>query len=373
MRKLLGSVIAVMLMLGLVAGCGGTKPATDTKPAATEAPKPAAKLKVAFVYVGPVGDGGWTFAHDMGRKQLEKELGDKVETSFLENVPEGADAERVFEELAQKGNKLIFGTSFGYMDAMAKVAKKYPNVTFMHNSGYTTDKNLGTYFGRNHEAFYLAGIVAGKQIKNNIGIVAAYPIPEVIRAINAFTLGARSVNPAVKVKVVWTNTWFDPAKEKDAANSLLDLGAEMIAMYQDSPGPLQAAQEKGKPSIGNDTDSRQYAPKSFLTAPIWNWGPYYVKTVKSVLDGTWKSDQYWGGMKDGIVALAPLADFANKDAKPLVDAAQAKIVGGWNVFSGPVKDQTGKIKIEDGKALSDKELLEMSWFVEGVDGTIPKQ
>ncbi|HYF76365.1 MAG TPA: BMP family ABC transporter substrate-binding protein [Symbiobacteriaceae bacterium] len=371
MRRLYVAMIAVILMLGLVAGCGGAK---------TEAPKPAGgtgaekveKLKVAFVYVGPIGDGGYTYAHDMGRKQLEKELGDKIETSYLESVPEGADAERVFEELAQKGNKVIFGTSFGYMDAMAKVAKKYPDVTFLHCSGYLTDKNLGTYFGRNHEAFYLSGIVAGLQVKKDIGMVAAFPIPEVIRAINAFTLGARSVNPDVKVRVVWTNTWFDPAKEKDAANSLLDLGAELIAMYQDSPGPLQAAQERGKTAIGNDTDSRQYAPKAFLTAPVWNWGPYYVKAVKSVLDGTWKTEEYMGGMSDGMVELAPIADFAHKDAKAKAEEAQKKIVGGWNIFTGPINDQTGKVKIEAGKSLTQKEWLEMNWFVEGVDGTIPQ-
>ncbi|HYF96003.1 MAG TPA: BMP family ABC transporter substrate-binding protein [Symbiobacteriaceae bacterium] len=372
MRKIFGAVIAVMLMLGLVVGCGGAKtesqkPAEGQKPAETK----SEKLKVAFVYVGPIGDGGYTYAHDQGRLQLEKELGEKVTTSYLESVPEGADAERVFEELAQKNN-VVIGTSFGYMDAMAKVAKKYPKVTFLHCSGYMTDKNLGTYFGRNHEAFYLSGIVAGLQIKSNIGMVAAHPIPEVIRAINAFTLGARSVNPNVKVKVVWTNTWFDPAKEKDAANSLLDLGAELIAMYQDSPGPLQAAQEKGKTAIGNDTDSRQYAPKAFLTAPVWNWGPYYVKVTKQILEGTWKTEEYMGGMSDDMVRLAPIADFAHKDAKAKTEEAQKKIAGGWNVFTGPINGQDGKVKIEAGKSLSQKEWLEMNWFVEGVDGTIPK-
>lgn len=360
-----------------LAACSGSKPAekasTTPAPAPAPATKPAEKLKMAFVYVGPIGDGGWTFEHDKGRLQVEKELAGKVETTYLESVPEGADAERVFEELAQKGNKVIWGTSFGYMDAMEKVAKKYPNVIFMHASGFKMGPNFGNYFGRNHDAFYLAGIVGGLQTKGTIGMVAAYPIPEVIRAINAFTLGARSVNPTAKVKVVWTNTWYDPAKEKTAALSLLDVGADMIAMYQDSPGPLQAAQERGKTAIGNDSDSRQHAPKAFLTAPVWNWGPYYVKVAKDVMAGTWKPESYWGSVKDGIVDLAPLADFAPKGAQAKVDDAKKKLSdGSLVVFKGPIKDQTGKEKVASGVALKDDELLSMSWFVEGVEGVIPK-
>jgi len=372
LRRVFALIIGLALLISLAA-CTSKPAPTTPAPAPAPAPKPAEKLKMAFVYVGPIGDGGWTFEHEKGRLMVEKELAGKVETTYLESVPEGADAERVFEELAQKGNKVIWGTSFGYMDAMEKVAKKYPNVIFMHNSGYKLGANLGNYFGRNHDAFYLAGIVGGLQSKTSIGMVAAYPIPEVIRAINAFTLGARSVNPAAKVKVVWTNTWYDPAKEKTAALSLLDVGADMIAMYQDSPGPLQAAQERGKTAIGNDSDARQHAPKAFLTAPVWNWGPYYVKITKDVLDGKWKSESYWGSVKDGIVDLAPLADFAPKDAKAKVDEAKKKLnEGSLVVFKGPIKDQTGKEKVASGVALKDDELLSMSWFVEGVDGVIPK-
>ncbi|MGE5673648.1 MAG: BMP family ABC transporter substrate-binding protein [Mycobacterium leprae] len=372
-NKFVTALLGLVVSAGILAGCGTAKTADNKAAAAPQAAK-SDKIKVAFVYVGPVGDGGYTFAHDQGRKYMEQQLGDKVEDTFIENVPEGADGTKVFEQLAQKGYKIIFGTSFGYMDSMVEVAKKFPNTIFMHASGYKTAPNMGTYFGRNYQGFYEAGIVAGLQTKNNnIGMVAAYPIPEVIRAINALTLGARSVNPNAKVKVLWTNTWFDPAKEKDAANSLLDAGADLITMYQDSPGPLQAAQEHGKTAIGNDSDSRQYAPNAFLTAPVWNWGPYYVSVVKSVMDGTWKSDQYFGGMKDGIVALAPLAKFANPAAQAKVDEAKAKLTSGtWDVFTGPIKDQKGQVKVEAGKSLDDQALLSMNWFVEGVDGTIPQ-
>lgn len=379
MKKLMSAFLALALTASLV-GCG-SKPAEKTtgaeKTPVAEAPAKKDPLKVAFVYIGPPGDGGWTFEHDQGRKAMEKALGDKVKATFVENVPETADAERVFEDLAQKGNKVIFGTSFGYMDAMVAVAKRHPEVVFMHNSGYKTDKNLGTYMGRNHQAFYLAGVAAGEQLKgtpsNTIGMVAAFPIPEVIRAINAFTLGARSVNATAKVKVVWTSTWFDPTKEKDAAKALLAAGVDGLAMYQDSPATLVAAQEAGKFAVGNDSDARVHAPKAFLTAPVWNWGPYYIKAVQSVIDGTWKSEQYWGHMKEGIVVLAPLADWAKPEAKAKAEEATKKMMTGtFEIFTGPIKDQTGAEKVKAGEKLSDKDQLEMMWFVEGVEGTIPK-
>ena len=290
----------------------------------------------------------------------------------MESVPEGADAERVFEDLVKKGNKLVITTSFGYMDPTLNVAKKYPDVIFMHASGYKTNANMGTYFGWNHQAFYLAGVAAGANLKGDkteIGIVAAFPIPEVIRAINALAVGAQSVNPKATVKVVWSNTWFDPQKEKQAAESLLAGGAEILAMYQDSPAVLQAAEAKGKLSIGNDSDARQYAPKSFLTAPVWNWGPYYTRLIKSVLDKTWKSDQYMGGIADGLVQLAPLANLGDPAAKGLVDAALAKVKGGYEPLTGPLVDQDGKERIAAGKAMTAKELLEMNWFVKGVIGS----
>lgn len=357
--------VAWLMGLALLLAAVGAAPSYAAQPA---------KLKVAFVYVGPTGDAGWTYRHDVGRQLLEKELGDKVEVTYVESVPEGADAERVFEELAQKGYKLIFGTSFGYMDPMLKVARRHPDVIFMHCSGFKTAPNMGTYFGRNHQTFYLAGIVAGYATKNGlIGFVAAHPIPEVVRAINALTLGARSANPSARVRVVWTNTWYDPATEKTAAQSLLDVGADVLAMYQDSPATLQAAQERGKLGIGNNSDMRQYAPRAFLTAPMWNWGPYYVKVVKSVLDGTWKSEQYWGGLEDGIVDLAPLTDLVPPQAKAKVEQAKKAIIAGQlDPFQGPIKNQAGQVRVPAGRKMTDPELLSFDWFVEGVEGTIPR-
>jgi basic membrane protein A len=372
-KKLTAAALALTLTAGLLAGCATKNESKTETPAA--APKAGTEpLKVAWVYIGPPGDAGWTYEHDQGRKLVEKELGDKVKTTYVENVPEGADAERVFEELAQKGNKVIFGTSFGYMDSMVAVAQRHPEVIFLHATGYKTEKNLGTYQGRNHQGFYLSGIAAGEQLKgtpsNTVGMVAAFPIPEVIRAINAFALGMQSVNPTAKVKVVWTNTWFDPNKEKDAANALLAAGVDGLAMYQDSPATLQAAQEKGKFAIGNDSDARAHAPKAFLTAPVFNWGPYYVKTIKAVLDGTWKSEQYWGGMNDGIVSVAPLADFAKPEAKAKVAEVKAKFeANSFEVFTGPIKDQTGAVRVKAGEKLSDADQLSMDWFVQGVEGS----
>src|SRR5690606_6740678 len=274
-------------------------------------------------------DMGWSWAHDQGRLYLERVMGDRVETTYVEAVPEGADSERVFEDLARRGYKVIFGTSFGYMDSMLRVARRWPDVVFMHATGVRTAPNLTNYFGRIEQPRYLSGIVAGLQTQTNLlGYVAAHPIPEVIRGINAFTLGVRSVNPDAVVTVVWTNTWYDPAKEKDAALSLLDLGADVIAQHQDTPAPAQAAQERGKWAVGYNTDQRQFAPQAFLTAPIWNWGPYYVRVVESVLNGTWTNEPYWGGMEDGIVDLAPIADFAHPDAKAKVEEARQRILSG---------------------------------------------
>ncbi len=369
MRKMGVVLLAAMLALSLVlTGCGGQQSA-DKQPA-----KPAAeKVKVAFIYVGPVGDVGWSYAHDQGRKFLEKEM-PNVETTFVESVPEGADAERVLTELAMKGNKIIFATSFGYMDYVLKVAQKFPDVTFLHCSGFKTAPNVGTYFGRIYQARYLSGMAAGKQTQaNSIGYVAAFPIPEVVRGINAFTLGAQAANPNVKVKVVWTNTWYNPATEKYAAKSLLDAGVDVIAMHQDTPAPMQAAEERGKFAVSYNTDMRTFAPKAILTGPVWNWGPYYVKTVKSIVDKTWKSDQYWGPMADQLVDLGPYGPMVSDDTKNLISKKKEEIVKGqWDVFTGPIKDQQGNVKIQAGQKMSDKEMLEFNWFVQGVEGTISK-
>ncbi|MGA1861513.1 BMP family ABC transporter substrate-binding protein [Deferribacter thermophilus] len=330
-------------------------------------------LKVGFIYVGPVGDGGWTFAHDLGRKELEK-LPFVKKTTYVESVPEGADALRVILKLAQTGHNLIFTTSFGFMDPTLEVAKRFPNVVFMHCSGYKTAKNVGTYFGRMYQARYLTGLIAGAMTKSNIiGYVAAHPIPEVIRGINAFTLGVRKVNPKAVVKVVWTQTWLDPGTERNAAESLLDVGADVLTMHQDTPATLQAAEARGKFVIGYNSDMRKYAPNGFLTAPIWNWGAIYKYVAKQVHDGTWKSEQLWWGMDKDVVRLAPISDKVPANIRKLVEDMKQKIVSGeFKVFEGEIKDQNGKVVLKKGEIFGDKELLGMNFFVEGVNGVIPK-
>ncbi len=331
------------------------------------------KIKAGFIYVGPVGDAGWTYAHDEGRKAMET-LPFVEPSTYIESVPEGAESARVINGLVRKGHNLVFTTSFGYMDATLDVAKRNKDVVFMHCSGYKAAENVGNYFGRMYEPRYLSGIVAGKMTKANvIGYVAAFPIPEVIRGINAFTLGVRSVNPKAQVRVVWTQTWFDPGIERDAADSLLDVGADVLAMHQDAPATLQAAEARGAYVIGYNTDTRSFAPNTFLTAPIWNWGPLYSKIAQEVKDGTWKSESIWWGMQQELVQLAPLSDKVPADVKQLVQEKTAAIKSGkLHPFSGPIKDQHGKVKVAAGSTHSDGELLGMSYFVEGVQGTIPK-
>ena len=333
------------------------------------APAMAKDFQVGFVYVSPIGDAGWSYAHDQGRLFIDKM--DGVSTSFVEAVPEGPDSERVMLNMARKDYDLIFATSFGYMDPMLKVAGKFPNITFMHCSGFKTAANMGNYFGRMYQARYLSGIVAGAMTKSNtIGYAAAFPIPEVIRGINAFTLGAQSVNPKVQVRVVWTKTWYDPATEKEAAKSLLDVGADVIAQHQDSPGPQEAAQEKGVYSIGYNTDMSAFAPKSHLCAPIWNWGPFYKEVVDGVRKGTFEAKPYWYGMENGIVDLSPMSDMVPADIQKAVMAKKDAIKAGqMKVFTGPVKDQAGKMRIPAGKAAADGELLGMDYFIQGVIGT----
>jgi len=376
--------LLLMLMLAVVlAGCGNNNAATTnateapatnagTTGEATASPEPAAeKPKVAFVYIGPPGDGGYTYQHDQGRLYMEKELG--ITADFVENVPESADAERIITELAQS-HDIVFTTSFGYMDFTLNVASKFPNVKFLHASGYKVAENMGTYFGKNYQASYLSGIAAGKMTKNNqLGYVGAFPISEVIYNLNAFTLGALSVNPDVNVSVVWTNTWYDPTTERQAAISLLDKGADVLLAYQDSPATLTAAAERGAFAGGNDSDMSKYAPDNYLTNPVWNWGPYYVKAVQSVMDGTWTNEQYSGDMADGMVELAPLGNKVPDDVKALVEEAKAKIISGeLEVFTGPISDNQGKVQVQDGQKLTLEEVLGMNWLVKGVEGTIPQ-
>ena len=382
LKKIIGAGLAMTLMMSaILTGCGGSATKTTTGgEASTQAAAPTQAAKkaftVGFIYPGPTGDGGWAYQHDIARKYLEKELGPQgVKTIYKESVPEGPEVEKVAKDMIDQGANMIFGISFGYMDYMEKVAKEFPEVKFMHSSGNKQLPNMTNYFGRIYQPRYLSGIAAGMKSKSNkIGYVAAFDIPQVIRGINAFTLGVRAVNPDAKVIVRWTNTWYDPAKEKDAAKALLDEGCDVIAQHQDTTGPQVAAEEKGAFTVGYHSDMRSVTPKAFLTAPIWDWNEYYTKQVKAAMAGTWKSESYWGGLNDGVVKLAPLTDLVPAAAKDKIAEAEKKMRdGSWDVFTGPIKDQTGKVIVEAGKKMTDKEMLEMSWFVEGVEGKINKK
>ena len=363
---------ALALCVGLLAAaCGGDD---DDDATAGGGGGSDSALKVAFVYVGPIGDAGWTKKHDDGRKALEQALGDRVETTYLESIPEGAQSQRVFEDLARKGNKLIFGTSFGYMDQMLAAAKKYPDTVFMHATGFKTAKNMGTYFGAAEEGRYLSGIAAGKATKNGkLGYVAAFPIPEVLRGINAFSLGVRSVRPDATVQVAWTSTWFGPDIEKQAAESLLAAGVDVVSQHQDTPATGEAAAAANAKWVGYNDDMSRFAPEAWLTASIWDWGPYYIETADKVLDGTWKSEQYYGDMADGLVGLAPFGASVDSATRQLIEEkAEAIRNGSFKPFTGPVRDQAGDVRIPEGTSASLEALLGMDFFVEGVIGTIPE-
>lgn len=364
-------MFALLLVLALVAaacgdGDGAGVGAEDGGEASGEG------LKVAFVYVGPIGDAGWTWAHDQGRLYLEENL-EGVETTFLESVEEGPESQRVFEDLAEDGHQLIFGTSFGYMDPMLAAAENYPDTVFMHATGYKTAENMGTYFGAAEEARYLSGLVAGEATESDlIGYVAAFPIPEVLRGINAFTIGVREVNPDAEVQVVWSSTWFGPDIERQAAESLLDAGADVIAMHQDSPAPGQAAEDAGAKWVGYNSDMEEFAPEAWLTAPVWNWGPYYLETAKQVQDGSWTSEQYYGDMAVGLVDLAPFGESVSEDTKSLVEQRKQEIIDGeFEVFEGPLNDQDGNEILAEGEVATLEELLATDYLVEGVVGSIP--
>ena len=339
-----------------------------TAPIAAQAKKP---LKIAFVYIGPPGDMGWTYEQDRGRLAVEKKFGSQIETKFIENVPEGPDAERVIRQYAAAGFDMIFTTSFGYMDPTLAVAKEFPKVIFEHCSGYKTAPNMATYFGRIEEARYLTGIIAGRMTKTNvIGYVAAFAIPEVVRGINGFTLGVRSVNPKAQVKVVWTNTWYDPVKEREAAVALLDSGADIIAQHQDTTEPQKAAQERGKLSIGYDSDMGKFVGDSVLASAVWEWSTYLSDTIQQALNGTWKSHEYWGGLKDNVVKISDISPKVPASVKKEVETAQKKILGGWSIFTGPLKGQDGKVVYPAGQVVPDGKQASMDWFVEGVVGKV---
>ncbi len=358
-------------------GCGKKEePAPAPAPAAAAsapAPKPE-PLKIAFAYVGPVGDGGWTFAHDNARKALEKEFGDKIKTSFAENVPESADAERVIRDMATQGNKLIFGTTFGYMEPMLKIAPDFKDVKFEHATGFKQADNMRTYDSRTYEGAYMAGIIAGKMTKSNtLGVVASIPIPEVIRNINSFTLGAQSVNPKVKTKVVWVNGWFDPPKETEAATSLMNGGADVLFQNTDSPAVLKAAEAKGKRAFGWDSDMTAYGPKAHLASAVINWSPYYIKATKEALDGSWKGGTgVWWGVKEGAIDIVSIAEDVPADIKTKVaDVKKGLADGTYVIWKGPITDNKGKVQIAKDAAADDKFLGGLNFYVKGVEGKIP--
>ncbi len=331
-------------------------------------------LKVGFVYIGPTGDAGYTYAHDKGRKYMEEKLGDQVVSTYVENVAEGADSERVIRQLAKSGNELIFTTSFGYMNPTLKVAKQFPKVAFEHATGYKRAANVGTYMGRIYESRYLTGVIAGKMTKSNVvGYVGSFPIPEVVRGINAFTQGLRSVNPGATVKVVWVSSWYDPAKELEAAESLILQGADVISQHTDSAGPIQAAEAKGVYAFGYNSDMSLYGKQAHLSAAVFNWGPLYEAKARAVIDGSWKAEDVWQGLAAGYVDLAPMSDAVPADVQQLVTGLKQQIIdGSLHPFAGPVKNQAGEIIAAEGEVLADKELLSMGYYVEGVEGELPK-
>ena len=353
------SLLALVLAVGLGGG------------AAVAAPP----LKIGFAYVGPVGDAGWTFAHDKARKAVEAEYGAKVTTVFVENVPEAADAERVLRDMVKQGCGLIFGTTFGYMGPMLKVASTAKTVKFEHATGYKTAPNLRTYDSRTYEGAYMAGVIAGGMTKSNVlGVVASIPIPEVIRNIDSFTLGAQSVNPKVTTRVVWVNKWFDPPKEGEGAQALMNDGADVLMQNTDSSAVLQAAEKAGKHGFGWDSDMSKYGPHAHLGSAVINWAPYYKKTVKDVLDGTWKTDQVWWGVKDGAIDLVSVPADVPADVKKKLDTVKAGLKSGtYAIWKGPIMDQDGKVVLKAGETADDKFLHGINFYVKGVQGKLPSE
>ena len=373
-RSLLKLAALSAVAAAALAGCG--KKDAVPAPAAPVAAPAAAKaepLKIGFAYVGPVGDGGWTFAHDNGRKAVEKEFGDKVVTSFVEKVPESADAERVIRDMALQGNKLIFGTTFGYMEPMLKVAGDIKDVKFEHATGYKTSENMRTYDSRTYEGAYMAGVIAGKMTKSNtLGVVGSIPIPEVIRNINSFTLGAQSVNPKITTKVVWVNEWFNPPKETEAATALINGGADVLMQNTDSSAVLQTAEKMGKRAFGWDSDMTAYGPKAHLGSAIINWGPYYVKAVGEALAGKWTTGQAWWGVKEGAIDMVSVAADVPDETKKRIDDVKAGLKdGSLAIWKGPIMDNTGKELVAAGTTGDDKFLGGLKTYVKGVEGKVP--
>ncbi len=368
------AAVATLSVLAVACGKQEAPPAPAPKAVTqVEAPKKAEPLKVGFVYVSPVGDAGWTTQHDRGRLQMQQALGEKIKTTFVEKVPEGADAERVIRDLASQGHKLIFTTSFGFMNPTLKVAEEFPDVKFEHATGYKSAKNVGTYNVRFYEGRYLAGIVAGRMTKTDtLGYVAAFPIPEVLQGINAYTLGARSVNPKVQVRVIWANSWYDPGKERDAASALIGQGADVVTHHTDSTAVVATAEEKGKMSISYHSDMSKFGPKTQLAAVTHHWGDYYTQVAQSVLDGKWAPGNLWGGMKDGMIRIEAFNPAVPKDVVELVTAKGDDIrAGKLHPFTGPISSNDGREIAAKDVVLTDEQLGKMDFYVQGVVGKVP--
>jgi len=371
-RRWIQSAAVLSLAVSALVACG--KKEEEKKEVQSAQAVKTEPLKIAFAYVGPVGDGGWTYAHDNGRKALEKEFGDKVTTSFVENVPESADAERVIRDLASQGNKLIFGTTFGYMEPMLKVVPDFKDVKFEHATGYKQAENMRTYDSRTYEGAYMAGVIAGKMTKSNtLGVVASVPIPEVIRNINSFTLGAQSSNPKIKTKVVWVNEWFNPPKETEAATSLINSGADILFQNTDSPAVLKTAESKGKRAFGWDSDMTAYGPKAHLASSIINWGPYYIKATQEALDGKWQGGGHsWWGVKEGAIDIVSIAADVPADTKAKIDEVKNGLKNGsFAIWKGPLVDNSGKTILKADEVGDDKFMSGINFYVKGVEGKVP--
>ena len=366
-------LLAVAAASVVVAGCSKQEAPAPKAEAKKEEAKKAEPTKVGFVYVSPVGDAGWTSQHHAGREEMMKALGDKVAGSFVEKVPEGADAERVIRDLAQQGHQLIFTTSFGFMNPTLKVAEEFPQVKFEHATGYKTAPNVATYNVRFYEGRYLGGIVAGRSTKSNtLGYVAAFPIPEVLQGINAFTLGARSVNPKVQVRVVWVNSWYDPGKERDAANALIGQGADVLTHHTDSTAVVATAEEKGKSAIAYHSNMSKFGPKAQLAAVTHHWGAYYTRRTQALLDGNWGTQSVWMGMADGAIKLEGINAAVPKEVVDLVNAKGDEIRGGkFHPFTGPIRTNEGKDIAAKDAVLTDEQLGSMDYYVQGVVGKVP--
>ena len=346
---------------------------SNAKPTSIPTIKSVEPIKIAFVYVGPIGDGGWTYAHDIARKIVEQQFRSKIAVTYVEKVPESADAEKVFRDLALKGNKLIFGTTFGYMEVMLKVAKQFKDVRFEHATGYKTAQNLRTYDSRMYEGIYLAGVIAGSMTKSNtLGFVASIPIPEVIRNINTFTLGAQSVNPNVKTKVVWVNEWFNPPKEAEAATALIAADADILIQNTDSSAVIQTAQKMGKRAFGWDSDMTLYGSSAHLGSVFNNWAPYYRSAVKDLIDGKWSTGQSWWGLKEGSVELVSIARDVPQNVRNKLESIKDGIQkNNFNIWQGPIVGQDGQLVLQSGAVADDRFLSSMKFYVKGVVGKVP--